>query len=62
MNFQATIVYQKNWDAINAKNEDGSRKYRYILNIGSSRSSKTVSLIDIYDTYARSQLNKRMTV
>lgn len=87
MNFQATIVYQKNWDAINkpcdkcsgtglvlniscnwcgdgeTKDKKGSGKYyRYIINKGSSRSSKTVSLIDIFDTYARSQLNKRMTV
>lgn len=87
MNFQATIVYEKNWDAINkpcetckgtglvsgvscvwcgdgeTKFKKGSTKhYRYIINEGSSRSSKTVSLIDILDTYARSQLNKRMTV
>lgn len=61
MNFQATIVYQKTWDAINATNPDGSRKYRYIIHRGSSRSSKTVSIIDIYDTYARSNLNKRLT-
>lgn len=62
MKFQATIVYQKTWEAINAKNPDGSRKYRYILHKGSSRSSKTVSIIDIYDTYARSNENKRLTV
>lgn len=62
MEFEATIVYEKNWDAINELNEKGERKYRYIINIGSSRSSKTVSLIDVYDTYARSQSNKRMTV
>lgn len=62
MEFEATIVYEKNWNAINELNEKGERKYRYIINIGSSRSSKTVSLIDVYDTYARSQNNKRMTV
>ena len=62
MNFQATIVYQQNWEAIHALNPDGTRKYRYILNRGSSRSSKTISLIDCLDTYGRSQLNKRMTV
>ena len=57
-----TIVWQKNWDAINAVNEDGSRKYRYIINKGSSRSSKTVSLIDCIDMYGRVNRNKRMTV
>lgn len=87
MNFKATIVYQKNWEAINkpcekckgtglinniscvwcgdgdTKGKKGSGKhYRYIINEGSSRSSKTVSLIDILDTYARSNINKRMTV
>ncbi len=61
MNFQATIVYQKTWEAINARNPDGTRKYRYILHKGSSRSSKTVSIIDIYDTYARSHEGKRLT-
>lgn len=62
MQFEATIVYEKNWNAIHALDENGNRKYRYILNIGSSRSSKTVSIIDVYDTYARSNANKRMTV
>jgi PBSX family phage terminase large subunit len=52
----------QNWDAINAVNPDGSRKYRYILNKGSSRSSKTISLIDCVDQYGRSNANKRMTV
>jgi len=59
---QATIVFQKNWDAIHATNEDGSRKYKYIVNEGSSRSSKTVSLIDCFDLYARAYSNKRLTV
>lgn len=57
-----TIVWQKNWEAINAVNPDGSRKYRYILNRGSSRSSKTFSLIDCYDLYARLNSDKRLTV
>lgn len=60
--FQSTIVWQKNWDAIHAIDELGNRKYKYIINVGSSRSSKTVSLIDCYDTYARINPNKRMTV
>jgi len=53
---QATIVFQKNWEAVN------SGKYRYVINRGSSRSSKTVSLIDVYDLYARSHSDKRLTV
>lgn len=59
---QATIVFQKNWEAIHALDADGNRKYRYIINEGSSRSSKTISLIDCYDLYARANENKRMTV
>lgn len=59
---KATIVFEKNWAAINARNPDGTRKYRYIVNKGSSRSSKTISLIDVYDLYARSEENKRLTV
>src|ERR1700710_187258 len=57
-----TIVWQKNWDAIHAINPDGTRKYRYIVNEGSSRSSKTFSLIDCVDLYARTLENKRLTV
>lgn len=37
-------------------------RYRYIIHEGSSRSSKTISLIDIYDLYSRSYGNKRLTV
>lgn len=58
---QNTIVFQKIWDAVNARNEDGSLKYRYIKLPGSSRSSKTWSLIDIFDLIARSELDKRLT-
>jgi phage terminase large subunit len=59
---KATIVFQKNWQSIHDKDESGNRKYRYIINEGSSRSSKTISLIDCYDLYARSQDSKRLTV
>lgn len=59
---KATIVFEKNWNAIHAVNPDGSRKYRYIINEGSSRSSKTISLIDCYDLYCRANQNKRATV
>lgn len=71
---EATIVFQKNWEAIHRKCEtcDGSDKncewckgsgryYRYILNRGSSRSSKTFSIIDVFDLYARSNMSKRLT-
>lgn len=59
---KATIVFQKNWEAIHATDENGKRLYKYIINEGSSRSSKTYSLIDCYDLYARENENKRMTV
>jgi phage terminase large subunit len=62
MKLKSTIVFQKNWAAMHARNEDGSRKYRYLINKGSSRSSKTVSLIDCYDLYARANESKRLTV
>jgi phage terminase large subunit len=58
----ATSVGTKTWEAINAVDENGKRKYRYIIEEGSSRSSKTISLIDCYDLLARAQSNKRMTV
>lgn len=72
---QATIVFQKNWEAIHAecpechgaKGDDcdychgSNKKYKYIINQGSSRSSKTYSLIDCFDLYARSNGQKRLT-
>ncbi len=61
MNLDATVVFEKNWNAIHATNPDGTRKYRYIINTGSSRSSKTFSIIDVYDIYARSNSFKRLT-
>lgn len=59
---KCTQVFQKNWEAIHAKTETGERKYRYIINEGSSRSSKTYSMIDCYDLYARAYKEKRLTV
>lgn len=56
MNLKCTKVFENNWNAIH------SGKYKYIINTGSSRSSKTYSLIDCYDLYARSNSNKRLTV
>lgn len=61
LNLPLTPVFQRNWEAIHAKNEAGERLYRYIINEGSSRSSKTFSIIDCFDTYARTNLNKRLT-
>lgn len=62
MQIDATIVFEQNWNAIHALDEQGNRKYKYIINEGSSRSSKTYSLIDCYDLYARANSNKRLTV
>jgi PBSX family phage terminase large subunit len=59
---KATIVFEKNWSAIHDVNEDGTRKWRYIVNTGSSRSSKTFSIIDCLDLYAREQQDKRLTI
>ena len=61
MKLNVTGVFKRNWDAIHGKNEDGSRRYKYIINKGSSRSSKTYSLIDCFDLYARNNSNKRLT-
>lgn len=59
---KATIVFEKNWSAIHAKNEDGSQKYRYIINEGSSRSSKTRSIIQAFWLYPAEHNTKRLTV
>lgn len=72
---KATIVFQKIWSALHEMkyNDDGTpaldeltgkhlRRYKYIRLVGSSRSSKTFSMVDVYDLYARSEKNKRLTV
>jgi len=59
---KATIVFQKNYDAINAIDVNGIRTYRHIVNTGSSRSSKTYSLIQLFYLYAFSNKNKRLSV
>lgn len=59
---KATIVYEKNWKAIHARNPDGTRKFRYIINKGSSRSSKTRSIIQVFWLYAWANTNKRLSV
>lgn len=59
---QATIVFQKHWKAIHERNPDGSRKYRYIIHRGSSRSSKTRSLITSHYLEATQHNNWRISV
>lgn len=59
---QATIVFESLWSAINAKNEDGSRKYRYIILQGSSRSSKTHSIIQSHYLWGWKQPNSRISI
>jgi len=58
----ATIVYEQIWDAIHEFNEDGSRKWRYLVLEGSSRSSKTRSLIQAFYLYCKSNRKKRCSV
>ena len=62
MKIQATKVFEKNFDAINAVDENGNRKYRYIINEGSSRSSKTWSLNQLMYSKLVGESNKRITV
>lgn len=59
---KATIVFQKNWEAINERLPDGKRKYRYIINTGSSRSSKTYSILQSHYLQAWSNQNKRISI
>jgi PBSX family phage terminase large subunit len=42
LKIKATQVFEKNWNALN------SQKYKYIVNSGSSRSSKTFSILQIF--------------
>jgi phage terminase large subunit len=51
---KATKVFSRNWDAIG--------KYRYIINSGSSRSSKTYSIIQLFFIYAIQNPNKKLSV
>lgn len=61
LDLNVTPVFLKNWNAINAKTVTGERRYKYIINRGSSRSSKTSSIIDCLDLYARTERDKRIT-
>lgn len=51
---KCTIVFQKNWEA--------SKNKRYIINQGSSRSSKTFSIFQLFYLYAFQHPNKRLSV
>jgi PBSX family phage terminase large subunit len=51
---KATKVFQKNWLA--------SKQYRYIINSGSSRSSKTYSIIQLFYLYALQNPGKKLSV
>lgn len=75
LNLKVSPVFQWNWQAINEmvtadtvdiaewyQKYDSYRRYKYIINTGSSRSSKTFSLIDCFDLYGRANKGKRLTV
>lgn len=53
---KATKVFSKNWDAFN------SGKYKYIINSGSSRSSKTFSILQIFWLIAWTKPNTKLSV
>lgn len=53
---QATIVFEKIWDAIN------SGKYKYIINTGSSRSSKTFSILQCHWLMCLKNPNTRVSI
>jgi hypothetical protein len=78
MKLQVTEVFERTWAAINEPCPEcmademevdscefclgSGRRYKYIIEEGTSRSSKTFSLIDVCDLYARSFENKRITI
>lgn len=74
MEIEATEVFEATWEALNSYQKDDAgnvvlasdgkpvRKYRYIIHEGSSRSSKTYSIIQAYYLYAMQSRNKRLSV
>lgn len=56
MKIQATNVFEKNYNALN------SGKYKYIINSGSSRSSKTFSIIQIFWLLAWTEPRTKLAV
>jgi len=61
MNYGITPVFYKNYQALKAKDENGNRKYKYIINTGSSRSSKTFSLIELLHRICEGNKDFRVT-
>lgn len=57
-----TNVFERTHEAIIARTPDNKRKYRYIIHEGSSRSSKTRSIIQICHKYGNEFPSKRMSV
>ena len=53
---KATIIFEKNWDYIHKKD------IRYLINSGSSRSSKTHSLIQLFYLFALENPNTKLSV
>jgi len=53
---KATLVFEKNWDALQ------SGKYKYIINSGSSRSSKTFSILQIFWLLAWSKPRTKLAI
>ena len=51
INFQASIVFQDVWDALNKKDENDTHVYKLILEEGSSRSTKTWSNFQVLFLY-----------
>jgi phage terminase large subunit len=56
MKIKATPVFEKNWNALQ------SGKYKYIINSGSSRSSKTFSILQIFWLIAWTKDNTKLAV
>ena len=56
MKIKATGVFEKNWEALQ------SGKYKYIINSGSSRSSKTFSILQIFWILAWSKERTKLSV
>ncbi|QHB41037.1 terminase large subunit [Flavobacterium phage vB_FspS_tooticki9-1] len=59
---QATTVFEKTYNAIKAKNTDGTRKYKYIIHTGSSRSSKTHSILQTHWLMCLENPNFRISI
>lgn len=56
------ITYLTDVNALNEFPELLQNRYKYIVHKGSSRSSKTISLIDAINLYAQSKPNQRCTI